>query len=88
VEAGIREIKNRFSMYLRRVKQGETVLITERNVPVAKLVPVPGNEQLPVLALVEQGMGSWRGGKPQGMAAPAPVRGEASIASLVAEDRR
>ncbi|HAG06571.1 MAG TPA: prevent-host-death protein, partial [Peptococcaceae bacterium] len=33
MEAGIREVKNRFSEYLRRVKQGEIVVITERNVP-------------------------------------------------------
>ncbi|MBC7343011.1 MAG: type II toxin-antitoxin system prevent-host-death family antitoxin [Clostridia bacterium] len=86
MEAGIREVKNRFSEYLRRVKQGEILLITERNAPVAKLVPIQGDEQLPVLTLVEQGIASWRGGKPQGVVAPPPVRG--SIGSLVAEDRR
>lgn len=88
MEAGIREVKNRFSEYLRRVKQGEILLITERNVPVAKLVPIQGDERLPVLTLVEQGIASWRGGKPQGLARPPAVRGTASIATLVAEDRR
>ncbi|HBT46912.1 MAG TPA: prevent-host-death protein [Peptococcaceae bacterium] len=88
MEAGIREVKNRFSEYLRRVKQGETLLITERNIPVAKLVPIRDNEQLPILTLMEQGIVSWRGGKPQGMASPPAIRSTASIAALVVEDRR
>lgn len=53
MQAGIREVKNRFSEYLRRVKQGEIIVITERNVPVARLVPVQEKGQLPVLTLVE-----------------------------------
>ncbi len=88
MEAGIREVKNRFSEYIRRVKQGEIILITERNVPVAKLVPIQGDEQLPVLTLVEQGIASWRGGKPRGIAVPPAIRGAASVATLVVEDRR
>jgi prevent-host-death family protein len=88
MEAGVREVKNRFSEYLRRVKQGEILLITERNVPVAKLVPIRGDDHVRVLTLVEQGMASWGGGKPQGLATPPAVRGTASIAALVTEDRR
>lgn len=87
MEAGIREVKNRFSEYLRRVKQGEIIVITERNVPVARLVPVQEKGQLPVLALVEEGVASWQGGKPRGTAVPPAVPGIASIAALVAEDR-
>jgi antitoxin (DNA-binding transcriptional repressor) of toxin-antitoxin stability system len=37
VEAGVREVKNRLSEYLRRVKAGEEVVITEHGRPVAKL---------------------------------------------------
>lgn len=88
MEAGIRNVKNRFSEYLRRVKQGETLLITERRVPVAKLVPLKEDERQPILALTERGLASWRGGKPRGVAIPPPIRGTVSIAALVAEDRR
>jgi antitoxin (DNA-binding transcriptional repressor) of toxin-antitoxin stability system len=70
------------------VKQGETLLITERNIPVAKLVPIRDNEQLPILTLVEQGIASWRGGKPQGMVSPPVLRRTASIGALVVDDRR
>ncbi|SHJ00522.1 type II toxin-antitoxin system Phd/YefM family antitoxin [Desulfofundulus thermosubterraneus] len=88
MKAGIREVKNRFSEYLRRVKQGEIIVITERNVPVARLVPVQEKGQLPVLTLVEEKLASWQGGKPRGAAVPPAVLGTASIATLVVEDRR
>ena len=39
--AGIREIRNRFSEYLRVVGEGETVLVTDRGRVVAQLAPPP-----------------------------------------------
>jgi prevent-host-death family protein len=39
--AGIREVKNRLSHYLRVVEQGETVLVTDRGTVVAQLCPPP-----------------------------------------------
>lgn len=38
--AGIAELKARLSQYLSRVKAGEEILVTERDVPVARIVPV------------------------------------------------
>ncbi len=38
---GVRELKNRLSEYLRLVKGGEHVLVTERGVVIAELIP-PG----------------------------------------------
>jgi len=88
MEVGIREVKNRFSEYLRRVKQGEIMVITERNVPVARLVPVREKGQLSVLTLVEEGVASWQGGKPRGVTERPVIPSTASIAALVTEDRR
>jgi prevent-host-death family protein len=39
--AGIRDIKNRLSEYLRLVAEGETVLVTDRGRVVAQLAPPP-----------------------------------------------
>jgi prevent-host-death family protein len=39
--AGIREIKNKLSAYLRLVAEGETVLVTDRGRVVAQLAPPP-----------------------------------------------
>lgn len=38
--ANVAQLKARLSEYLRRVKAGEEVVITERGAPVAKLVPL------------------------------------------------
>ena len=40
IRATISEVKNGLSGYLRRVKSGESVLVTERRTPVARIVPV------------------------------------------------
>jgi prevent-host-death family protein len=38
---GVRELRQNLSVYLRRVKGGETLQVTERGVPVAELRPRP-----------------------------------------------
>jgi prevent-host-death family protein len=43
--ASVSEAKNSLSALLDRVKAGESVLITERGMPVARLEPVRGDEQ-------------------------------------------
>jgi prevent-host-death family protein len=42
--AGIRELKNRLSAYIREVEHGETVLVTDRGRVVAELRP-PGERE-------------------------------------------
>ncbi len=39
---GVRELRQNLSVYLRRVKAGETLEVTERGKPVARLTPPPG----------------------------------------------
>jgi antitoxin (DNA-binding transcriptional repressor) of toxin-antitoxin stability system len=46
-EVGVRALKNRLSEYLRRVKAGERIVVTERGVPIAELsqpAPAAGAE--------------------------------------------
>lgn len=38
---GIRELRQNLSVYLRRVKRGEALTVTERGSPVARLMPLP-----------------------------------------------
>lgn len=40
----VSEVKAELSKYLARVKRGEEVVITERGRPVAKLVPIPPDQ--------------------------------------------
>jgi len=39
-KVGSREFKNRQSHYLRRVKKGETIIITDRGKPLAQVEPI------------------------------------------------
>jgi prevent-host-death family protein len=56
--ATVSKLKASLSEYLRRVKAGEEVLVSERGRPIAKLVPVTGREALPdhVAELARQGL--------------------------------
>jgi len=42
--ANIAEVKNHLSKYLQFVRTGEEVVIRDRNLPVAKLVPISSSE--------------------------------------------
>lgn len=40
MEVGIRDLKNNLSRHLAKVKAGETVIVTDRGQPVAKIEPI------------------------------------------------
>jgi prevent-host-death family protein len=42
----IAELKNRLSTYITYAKAGETIVIRDRNTPVAQLVPIPVDDGL------------------------------------------
>ncbi|MDO8141560.1 MAG: type II toxin-antitoxin system prevent-host-death family antitoxin [Candidatus Brocadiales bacterium] len=44
VKKGIKEIRDNFTQYLKRVKRGEEIVVTERGKPVALLKPIPEGE--------------------------------------------
>ncbi|HZW01389.1 MAG TPA: type II toxin-antitoxin system prevent-host-death family antitoxin [Candidatus Deferrimicrobium sp.] len=43
---GVAELRQNLSQYLRRVEQGERLLVTDRNRPIAELGPVPSSGDL------------------------------------------
>lgn len=47
---GIRDLRQQASRYLRDVERGETIEVTDRGRPVARLVPVPHAAGLDALA--------------------------------------
>jgi prevent-host-death family protein len=56
--AGIASLKARLSSYLKMVKAGNEVLITDRGVPIAKLVPIDaaGKEEARIRKLAAEGL--------------------------------
>jgi prevent-host-death family protein len=88
-QIGVRELKNRLSATLARVRRGETITVTDRNRPVAVIVPARAVEEAEgvVRSLVKSGLLAWSGGKPTGLEDASRVRG-ASVSDAVVEDRR
>lgn len=85
---GVRELKAQLSRYVRRVRAGARVVVTDRGRAVAMLTPV--NEPPSVAwahRLVSDGHAHWAGGKPAGLAPRRPSRGRPASA-MVLEDRR
>lgn len=88
MQVGIREIRNRLSRYLKRVKQGETIVITDRNIPVAKIIPLKEQELEDIMMLQKAGIAAWHGGKPEGLSNPPAVKGNRLVSDIITEDRR
>lgn len=90
---GSREFKNRQAHYLRRVRRGETLLVTARGKPLAEVIPPQGQARTtPTLEerlreLAAQGhlrlgrRGPWPRFK------PVPLRGK-PLSQMIIEDRR
>jgi prevent-host-death family protein len=88
ITAGIKDLKNKLSHYLREVKKCEKILITDRDQVIATILPVErGEEDSKLLSLVKEGFASWRGGKPAGSHRPVKIEGR-TVSKIVLEDRR
>jgi prevent-host-death family protein len=84
---GVRELRDHLSGLLRRVRDGETLIITDRGQPIGELRPV-ANRAIAERArtLVRQGLARWTGGKPKGLRqAPRPRKG--LVSDTVIKDR-
>jgi prevent-host-death family protein len=71
---GIRELKAQLSHYVRLVREGRRVVVTDRGEEVAELRAVtpasPGLREL-----IDGGQVRWSGGKPARFPKPIPIRG-------------
>ena len=85
MDVGIRELKQHLSRYVDRAARGETIRVTDRGIPRAVLVPLPGTLRL------DEGIAQGWISAPQGrIAAPARVRRARAtmrIEEALAEDR-
>jgi prevent-host-death family protein len=53
---GVRELRQNASKYLRLAQAGETIEVTDRNVPVALLTPLPKKPKTRYEEMIEQGL--------------------------------
>ena len=85
---GIRKLKENLSRYMKRVKTGERIIITDRNKEIAIILPLekkPNEEK--IYQLIQRGIASWSGGKPEGMPVRIVSKGD-SVSGAVIENRR
>lgn len=85
---GIREFKARLSYYLQRVKEGGTVVITDRGKPIAQIVPYARTNEERLEQLRASGLIAWSGQRLRAQAPVARARGEKTVAELLLEDRK
>lgn len=89
VTVGARELKTRLGTYLRRVREGSVILVTERGRPVAELRPLPtaaSDEQEKLLELAARGLVTLGTGRLSPSIEPIPLRG-GSVADTIVEER-
>lgn len=87
-QVGVRELKSELSGYLRRVTGGESLVVTDRGRPVARLVPPDMPEG--IVRMIRDGSITWSGQKPDFTNfKPVRLKGPGkSISDYVIEERR
>ena len=84
---GVRQLRKHLSRYLKKLKSGERIIVTDRKKEVAVLVPYGmETDEEKVLRSIQRGVVYWTGGKPEGMM-PLIASGGKKVSDAVLEDR-
>ena len=83
----IRELKSRLSHYLRLTREGGSVVITDRGVPVGRIVPIGQDLAQKMEAMRAAGLIEWNGRKLPSRKPLGKVKGSKTVAELLVEDR-
>lgn len=86
-EVGIRELRQDLSRYLRRVRKGERLVVTDRNRPVALLTPLPEDED-PWERLIAEGKVKPATRDPRKLPPPLKLEGGPTLSETLEEMRR
>jgi prevent-host-death family protein len=90
---GVRELRQNLSVYLRRVKAGETLEVTEHGRPVARLGPLPPARMSVLERLVAEGRaipgsgGNLAGLGPPPAIGPGPALSDVLVRMRTEDDR-
>lgn len=87
ITVGIRELKSRLSKYVRQVKSGASLVITEHGKPVGQIVPVRPTLERRLRQLVESQVISWSGRRLASKVPRVELRGRKTVAEMLLEDR-
>ena len=87
VTVGVRDLKARLSEYLRQVREGQVVVITDHGKPVGRIIPDHASAVERSKELVEAGLVEWNGKKLKRIKPPAVNRSDKLISDIVVEMR-
>lgn len=87
MRVGTRELKNKLSEYMRRVKAGETITVTEHGKTIGQIVPVKPTVEARIQAMVAAGQAEWNGQKLKPYQPTAVNKSVHQLSDLVVEDR-
>jgi prevent-host-death family protein len=87
MRVGTRELKNKLSEYLRRVKAGETIFVTEHGRTIGQIIPVGTSVRDKMEAMIASGRAEWNGASPVSYRTTAENKGKYQISDLIVEDR-
>lgn len=85
IRAGIRELRQNASVLIRRVIGGETIEVTERGRPVARIVPLHGRSVLD--QMIAEGRATAARGDLLDLKPLPPVTGKRSLSEVLADLR-
>ncbi|WP_136708145.1 type II toxin-antitoxin system prevent-host-death family antitoxin [Agromyces sp. H66] len=81
---GIRELRDTLSRQLARVRQGETVVVTDHGKPIARIVPIEAES--PIERMIAEGFA--RPPLRPKATLPTPITASGTVSDLIAEQRR
>ena len=84
---GVRDLKARLSEYLHRVKNGQTIIITDHGHPIGRLLPVEQSLDERIHQLSQAGMVAWNGQKLESLQPPAINRNDRQVSDILVEMR-
>ena len=87
LSVGVRELKTHLSKYLREVKLGNTIVITDHGKPVGRLSPAVTSLEERLEAMRQAGTITWSGKELTITPPTGSVIGNSSISDLLIEDR-
>lgn len=87
MRVGTKELKNKLSEYLRRVKAGETITVTEHGKTIGQIIPAGITIEERNRSMVAAGQAEWNGQKLPHYRAKTSNHGSGTLSDLVVENR-
>lgn len=86
-KVGIREFKAQMSAYMKLVKKGNIVILTERGKPIGQITPLRLSLEERTHELMAAGVVKWSGRKLRPYKPTIKLRGSKTMSELLLEDR-